>query len=53
MAERARCGAATERPVSQRNGRRIRRAPDREGSTAADELGPIERPETGRPKIEQ
>jgi len=35
MAERAHCGAETERPVSRRNGRRIRRAQDREGSPAA------------------
>jgi len=37
----------------QRNGCWIRRAPDREESTAADELCPIERPETGRLEIEQ
>ena len=30
MAERAHSGAATERPVPRPNGRRIRRAPDRE-----------------------
>ena len=53
LAERAHCGAATERPVLQRNGHPIRRAQDREGSTAADERCPIERPETGRPEIEQ
>jgi hypothetical protein len=41
LAERAHCGAATERPVPQRNGDRIRRAQDGEGSTAADELCPI------------
>jgi hypothetical protein len=53
VTERAHSGAAAERPVPRPNGRRIRRAPDREGSgTAADELCPIERPETGRPEIE-
>ena len=44
--------APTERLLSRRNGCRTRRAQDREGSTAANELCPIERPETGRPEIE-
>jgi len=52
LADSASSLAPTERLLSRRNGRRIRRAQDREGSTAADELCPIERPETGRPEIE-
>jgi hypothetical protein len=52
VADSASSLAPAERPVPQRNGRQIRRAPDREGSSAADELCPIERPETGRPEIE-
>jgi len=52
MADSASSLAPTERLLSPRNGRRIRRAQDREGSTAADELGPMARTERGRPRTE-